>query len=96
MRIAGWSSGETALKAVYAFRLGNAVVDTDGQPGEATGTDVVEKRLVQDVAADFFPFEKVEGIALIRGELWVGLDNDGGEVANRIVNKGRYVSPFRR
>jgi hypothetical protein len=86
----------TRLKAVYAFRLDGLVPDSDGRPGEPRGRDTVEKRLVFDVQSGFFPFEKVEGLALRHGDLWVALDNDGGEVANRFVNMGRFRDPFRR
>ncbi|MCB9881413.1 MAG: esterase-like activity of phytase family protein [Planctomycetes bacterium] len=86
----------TALKAVYAFSIEGRVVDTDGQPGEASGDDVVTKRLVRDVQGNFFPYEKVEGVMLLHGDLWVNMDNDGGEVENRIVNTGRFRDPFRR
>jgi hypothetical protein len=87
---------ETALKAVYAFTIEGAVPDTDGQPGEAgSATDVVTKALSVDVRAEFFPFEKVEGLGLVGNRLWVGLDNDGGEVANRLVDAGRVQNPLR-
>lgn len=87
---------ETRLKAVYALRVDGLVADSDGQPGEAVGSDTVRKALVIDAQAEFFPFEKVEGLALLRGDLWVGLDNDGGEVANRFVNTGRFRNPLGR
>jgi hypothetical protein len=49
----------------------------------------VSKVLVADVLADFFPYEKVECLAPTpQGDLWIGLDNDGGEVENRVVNLG--------
>ena len=87
---------EAALKAIYALDLSGLVTDTDGRPGEVGGSDVARKLLVADVRREFFPFEKVECVALVRGHLWVGLDNDGGEVANRIVDLGRFVDPLRR
>lgn len=85
----------TRLKSVFAFRLDGLVPDTDGRPGEASGNDTVTKALVADVVPAFFPFEKVEGLALVRGDLWVCLDNDGGEVDNRFVNTGRFRNPLR-
>ncbi|MEZ5964438.1 MAG: esterase-like activity of phytase family protein [Planctomycetota bacterium] len=85
----------TRLKSVAAFRLDGLVPDTDGQPGEASGSDTVVKALAVDVVPAFFPFEKVEGLALVRGDLWVCLDNDGGEVDNRFVNTGRFRNPLR-
>ncbi|MEO0481630.1 MAG: esterase-like activity of phytase family protein [Planctomycetota bacterium] len=81
---------ETALKAVYTFSLAGLVPDANGVPDAA---DTVSKSLVLDVQAEFFPFEKVEGLALIGGELWVGLDNDGGETENRVVNTGPLTLP---
>jgi len=81
----------TRLKAVYAICLDGLAPDADGRPGEASGNDTARKVLVSDVQAAFSPFEKVESLALLRGELWVGLDNDGGEVANRVVNIGRMT-----
>ena len=71
------------------------MADTDGQPGEPAGSDVATKALAVDVQAAFFPFEKVESLALLHGDLWVGLDNDGGEVENRIVDTGRFHNPLR-
>lgn len=82
---------ETALKAVYAFSVAGLTPDADGLPG---GNDTVSKVLAVDVQGGFFPFEKVEGLAIVRGDLWVSLDNDGGEVANRFVNTGRFVNPL--
>ncbi len=84
------------LKAVYAFRLAGLVADSDGRPGEAAGSDTLTKALVVDVLPAFAPYEKVEGLALVRGDLWVNLDSDGGELANRIVNTGRFRNPFSR
>jgi hypothetical protein len=52
--------------------------------------------LVVDVLPAFAPYEKVEGLALLRGDLWVNVDNDGGELENRFVNTGRFRDPFSR
>ncbi len=82
------------LKTISAFDLDGLTPDTDGQPGEPSGNDTVSKVLVEDVLAEFAPFEKVEGVAIVRGDLWVSLDNDGGEVANRFVNLGRFRNPL--
>ena len=39
--------------------------------------------------AEFFPYEKIESLAITRrGDLWVGLDNDGGTIESRLVNTG--------
>ena len=53
----------------------------------------VSKRLLKNVQPQFTPYEKVEGLAVTaRGDLWVVLDNDGGEVESRLV---RYSQLFR-
>ena len=70
--------------------------DGDGSPGETSGTDTLTKRLAVDVQSAFFPYEKVEGLALLRNDLWVNLDNDGGLVTPRFVNTGRFHDPFER
>lgn len=80
------------LKKLYAFSLKGLKPDTDGKPD---ATDTVKKVLSMNILGDFFPFEKVEGLALQRGDLWVGLDNDGGEVESRLINKGRFRNPLR-
>lgn len=74
------------LKKIYTFDLDGLVPDTDGIPD---ATDTVTKVEIADVLAEFFPYEKVECLAVSRGKLWVGLDNDGGEVENRFINLGR-------
>jgi hypothetical protein len=46
----------------------------------------VTKQLLRDVFPEFTPYEKVEGLGLtINGDLWVVLDNDGGEFESRLV-----------
>ena len=46
----------------------------------------VTKRLLRDVQPQFTPYEKVEGLAVTwGGDLWVALDNDGGEFESRMV-----------
>ncbi len=84
----------TALKAVYAFSMVGLVPDTDGVPGEPNGSDTVTKVLAADVQSSFFPYEKVEGVTIRNGRLWVCLDNDGGALENRIVEIGRFVNPL--
>ncbi|MEZ6197773.1 MAG: esterase-like activity of phytase family protein [Planctomycetota bacterium] len=82
----------SALKKIYAFDLSGLTPDADGLPD---ASDTVVKHEVADVLADFFPYEKVEGLALTNGgKLWVGLDNDGGEVESRLVNVGPFVNPL--
>ena len=53
------------------------------------------KALAVDVLAEFLPFEKIESLSILRGDLRVGLDNDGGEVENRIVNTGQFQNLLR-
>lgn len=82
----GVSIGST-LKKIYEFRLNGLTGDADGIPD---ASDTVVKTLLADVLADFFPYEKIESLAPTpQGDLWIGLDNDGGEVENRVVNLGR-------
>lgn len=82
------------LKKLYAFTLDGVRPDRDGKPDRS---DTVRKVLSANILRDFFPLEKVEGLALTRrGYLWVGLDNDGGEVESRLINKGRFRNPLRR
>lgn len=84
---------ESKLKKLYAFTLDGVRPDRDGKPD---ASDTVKKVLSSNILEDFFPFEKVEGLALSRrGELWIGLDNDAGEVESRLINKGRFRNPLR-
>ncbi len=74
------------LKKVYEFGLTGLVADADGLPD---ATDTVVKAELRDLLDEFFPFEKVEGLAVTpNGDLWVGLDNDGGELQSKLVNTG--------
>ncbi|MCB9889963.1 MAG: hypothetical protein H6836_10355 [Planctomycetes bacterium] len=53
------------------------------------------KKLAYDVRDAFVPYEKIEGLALTRrNHLWVGLDNDGGEVESRLIDLGRFRNPL--
>lgn len=55
----------------------------------AVPANSIVKTELADVLADFTPFEKVEGLTPTpQGDLWIGLDNDGGEVSSRLVNLG--------
>ena len=52
---------------------------------QARGAEV-STRLFKDVQPEFSPLEKVEALAMTAlGEVWVALDNDGGEVEPRLV-----------
>lgn len=80
------------LKKIYAFSLAGLKPDTDGKPD---ASDTVKKVEYLDVVKDFFPYEKIEGLAIDGfGNVWVGLDNDGGEVENRMRNYGRFRNPL--
>jgi hypothetical protein len=75
------------LKKIYRLSLDGLSADADGVPD---ASDTVVKTEVRDVLGAFFPYEKIEGLARTRdGSLWVGLDNDGGEVESRLVDTGR-------
>ncbi len=76
----GIGSGST-LKKVYGFNLNGLVPDTDGVPD---ASDTVIKVEVRDVVDEFSPYEKIEGIGVSWGSLWIALDNDGGEVESRL------------
>jgi hypothetical protein len=79
------------LKRLYTFTLEDLVpvdVATPVGPG-ALGGATVTKTLLRDVLPLFTPFEKVEGLTRAAdGSLWIGLDNDGGEVESRLVRLG--------
>jgi hypothetical protein len=83
------------IKRIYTFTLeGLASEDiaTTVSATSAVGSTVV-KSLLRDVQPEFAPYEKVEGLALTKtGDLWVVLDNDGGEFESRLV---RYEEPLR-
>jgi hypothetical protein len=81
------------LKKIFAFSLKGLTPDTDGKPD---ATDTVKKFEAYDILQDFFPYEKVEGMTISKnGDLWISLDNDGGEVENRILNKGPFKNPIK-
>jgi hypothetical protein len=75
------------LKKIYEVSLAGLVGDADGIPD---ASDTVSKTLLADVLAQFFPYEKIESLAVtLQGDLWIGMDNDGGTVENRVVNLGQ-------
>jgi len=77
----------SSLKKVYAFNFSGLSADADGLPD---ASDTITKVELFDVVRDFFPYEKIESLALTtNGSLWIGLDNDGGEVEARLRNLGR-------
>ncbi|MGE0143606.1 MAG: esterase-like activity of phytase family protein [Planctomycetota bacterium] len=77
------------LKKIYRISIAGLASDVDGVPD---ASDTVVKTEVLDVLDEFFPFEKIEGLAIdFRGDLWVGLDNDGGELESRLINFGRVL-----
>ncbi|MFM1872657.1 MAG: hypothetical protein RL398_2079 [Planctomycetota bacterium] len=80
----GVGAGST-LKKVYGFNLNGLTPDTDGVPD---ASDTVTKVLVRDCVADFSPYEKIEGIGVSYGTLWVMMDNDGGALESRIKYLG--------
>ncbi|MEZ5989050.1 MAG: esterase-like activity of phytase family protein [Planctomycetota bacterium] len=82
----------STLKKLYAFSLDGLEPDADGKPD---ASDTVKKVLALDVVQEFSPFEKIEGLALSRrGSMWVGLDNDGGEVEPRLIEFTKFKNPL--
>ena len=84
---------DAAVKRIYSVSLGNlgAVVD---------GSTVTTKSLVRDVLADVstdiggLALEKIEGIAVLNGNMWIVNDNDGVVDTNgesRLINLGGLV-----
>lgn len=80
----GVGAGST-LKKLYGFNLNGLSPDTDGVPD---ASDTVTKVLVRDCVADFSPYEKIEGIGVSYGTLWVMMDNDGGALESRLKYLG--------
>ena len=83
------------IKRVYTFTLEGLTPEDIGTPVSATSIvgSTVSKRLLKNVQPQFTPYEKVEGLAVTwGGDLWVVLDNDGGEFESRLV---RYSQLFR-
>jgi hypothetical protein len=83
------------FKRVYTFTLDGLMPEDIATPVSASSIAgaTVSKRLLRDVQPQFAPYEKVEGLAVTRGgDLWVVLDNDGGEFESRLV---RYRDPVR-
>ncbi|MGH9146603.1 MAG: esterase-like activity of phytase family protein, partial [Vicinamibacterales bacterium] len=81
-------AAQANIKRIYAFTfeslvpVGIEVLASDTTILGAT----VTKTLIRDVLPLFTPYEKVEGLTLTRHkDLWVVLDNDGGEVESRLV-----------
>jgi DNA-binding beta-propeller fold protein YncE len=76
------------LKRVYTFTLEGLAAEDIATPVSATSIagSTVDKRLLRNVQPEFTPYEKVEGLAVTPdGDLWVALDNDGGEFESRLV-----------
>jgi hypothetical protein len=76
------------IKRVYTFTLEGLVPEDIATPVSAASIagSTVSKRLLRDVQPQFTPYEKVEGLAVTwGGDLWVVLDNDGGEFESRLV-----------
>ena len=73
---------EATLKRIYRFDLAGLSPDADGVPDDS---DTVVKVLVRDVLDAFAPYEKIEGLLVgFFDELWVLMDNDGGELESRL------------
>ena len=88
-------SANGQFKRVYTFTLeGLTPVDIAAPVSAASiAGATVSKRLLKNVQPQFTPYEKVEGLAVTwDGDLWVALDNDGGEFESRLV---RYRNAIR-
>ena len=83
---------DAAVKRIYSVSLGNLGAVVDGS--------TVTKLLVWDVLPDVstaiggLALEKIEGIALLNGDIWINTDNDGlsdssGE--SRLIKLGGLV-----
>lgn len=86
----GVGAGST-LKRVYGIDLTGFVPDTNGVPNIA---EMVRKTEIADIVEEFSPYEKVEGVALFQGQMWVIVDNDGGQLESRLRYLGQL--PNRR
>jgi hypothetical protein len=78
-------------KQVRTFTLpGSTCAATDAiATCQAKGAEV-SSSLFRDIAGDFAPLEKVEALAMTRtGDVWIALDNDGGEVEPRLIRVPR-------
>jgi hypothetical protein len=82
------------IKRVYTFTLEGLAPEDIATAVSATAIagSTVTKRLLRDVQPQFTPYEKVEGLAVTwGGDLWVALDNDGGEFESRLVRDRKLV-----
>jgi hypothetical protein len=84
-------AGSATLKRIYAFTLAGLTpvdigVASDPANAAVVAAARVTKTLFEDVLPAFAPYEKVEGLtATALGDVWVVLDNDGGEFESRFV-----------
>jgi Esterase-like activity of phytase/LVIVD repeat len=82
------------IKRIYTFTLEGLTPEDIATPVTTASVvgSTVTKSLLRNVQPQFTPYEKVEGLARTRdGDLWVALDNDGGEFESRLV---RYRGLF--
>jgi hypothetical protein len=86
---------DAAIKRIYTISLGILDSVVDG----ITGT-CVEKTLYRDILPDVstaiggLALEKVEGMALLNGRVWINTDNDGTDGTSgesRLINLGKLV-----
>ena len=87
-------AGNANLKRIYTFSFEGLMpvsIETAANASTVPGARV-QKSLWRDILPEFRPYEKVEGLGLtVRGDLWVVLDNDGGEFESRFV---RFPAAF--
>jgi hypothetical protein len=81
------------FKRVYTFVLPSSSCDeTASVDACAAAGALITKTLFEDVADEFFPLEKVESLARTKhGDVWMALDNDGGEIEPRMVRIRRGI-----
>jgi hypothetical protein len=81
-------AGSANIKRLYTFTLDDLTPVDIATPANATTLpgSTVQKHLLRDILPIFTPYEKVEGLTRTEsGDLWIVLDNDGGEFESRLV-----------
>jgi hypothetical protein len=81
-------AARAAIKHIYSFGLEGltpVAIETPAAASSLPGATVTTT-LVLDALPLFTPYKKVEGLTpTVKGDLWIVLDNDGGELESRLV-----------